>query len=196
MPAVCRGCCFSRALTASRHCFVLRSSTWPRNWQRLVSFLKPAPVPRGRFWKPNVQMRSTFRPTASFSSMPWAILFPMQFRTPLRAGGLLCGNGGRSGAEVEIAVSDTGDGIAEQHHDRIFDRFYRATMTGRETGDPLGGGRLGLGLSIVKSIAELHGGAVSMRSVSGSGTTFTVRLPAFKADAADVSVLRSSSELH
>ena len=66
-----------------------------------------------------------------------------------------------------FTVSDTGPGIAPEHLPRIFDRFYRA--------DPARGGGAGLGLSIAKSIAELHGGTLT--AASGLGATFTLTLP-------------------
>ncbi|WP_216843479.1 ATP-binding protein [Phytoactinopolyspora alkaliphila] len=73
---------------------------------------------------------------------------------------------------VEISVTDQGHGIAETDLDRIFERFYRVDPArSRETGGT------GLGLSIVKHIAASHGGEVSVWSVQGAGSTFTLRLP-------------------
>ncbi|MGX7677596.1 sensor histidine kinase [Jatrophihabitans sp. DSM 45814] len=73
---------------------------------------------------------------------------------------------------VEIAVTDQGIGIAEADLDRVFERFFRVDPArSRATGGT------GLGLAIVKHIASNHGGAVSVWSVSGSGSTFTIRLP-------------------
>jgi two-component system, OmpR family, sensor histidine kinase SenX3 len=73
---------------------------------------------------------------------------------------------------VEIAVSDQGIGIAERDLERVFERFYRADPArSRATGGT------GLGLAIVKHIATNHGGGVSVWSVEGSGSTFTLRLP-------------------
>ncbi len=74
---------------------------------------------------------------------------------------------------VEISVSDQGIGIAEADLERVFERFYRADPArSRATGGT------GLGLAIVKHIATNHGGGVSVWSVEGSGSTFTLRLPA------------------
>ena len=73
---------------------------------------------------------------------------------------------GQNSATV-FTVSDTGSGIAPEHLPRIFDRFYRA--------DPARGGGAGLGLSIAKSIAELHGGTLT--ATSGPGASFTLTLP-------------------
>lgn len=73
---------------------------------------------------------------------------------------------------VEIKVSDQGIGIPESDLDRIFERFYRVDPArSRSTGGT------GLGLAIVKHIVTNHGGSVSVWSVEGEGTTFTIRLP-------------------
>jgi two-component system sensor histidine kinase SenX3 len=74
---------------------------------------------------------------------------------------------------IEIAVADQGIGIAESELGRVFERFYRVDPArSRATGGT------GLGLSIVKHIATNHGGSVGVWSVVGSGSTFTIRLPA------------------
>jgi two-component system sensor histidine kinase SenX3 len=73
---------------------------------------------------------------------------------------------------VELAVTDQGIGIAESELDRVFERFYRVDQArSRATGGT------GLGLAIVKHIATNHGGSVSVWSVQGSGSTFTIKLP-------------------
>ncbi len=71
-----------------------------------------------------------------------------------------------------LTVSDTGIGIPPASIDRIFDRFYRVAES-RTRAD----GGSGLGLSIVKLVAECHGGSVFVASKLGDGSTFTVRLP-------------------
>jgi signal transduction histidine kinase/ActR/RegA family two-component response regulator len=79
----------------------------------------------------------------------------------------------RAGADVQIRVSDTGQGVSADFLPFIFDRFRQAdgTSTRRHGG-------LGLGLAIVRHLVELHGGTVSANSAGeGCGTTFTVRLP-------------------
>lgn len=69
-------------------------------------------------------------------------------------------------------IIDHGEGVPEQVRDKIFDRFWRAdTSRNRETGGS------GLGLSIVHSIVEAHGGSVSVSETPGGGATFTVKLP-------------------
>jgi two-component system sensor histidine kinase SenX3 len=71
-----------------------------------------------------------------------------------------------------IAVADSGVGIAAEHQDRIFERFYRADPSrSRQTGGT------GLGLSIVKHVALKHRGDVQLFSQPGVGSTFTFRLP-------------------
>jgi two-component system heavy metal sensor histidine kinase CusS len=72
---------------------------------------------------------------------------------------------------TEISVSDTGSGIASEHLPRVFDRFYRADPSRSSAGT-------GLGLALVKSIVDLHGGAARIESESGHGTTVTLTFPA------------------
>ncbi len=72
----------------------------------------------------------------------------------------------------EISVSDQGIGIPEKDLERIFERFYRVDPArSRITGGT------GLGLSIVKHVISNHGGDVSVWSVEGAGSTFTIRIP-------------------
>lgn len=74
--------------------------------------------------------------------------------------------------DVVIEVADTGEGIPLQFQTRVFERFFRVgTDRARATGGT------GLGLALVKHVAELHGGHVTLRSELGEGSTFTVRLP-------------------
>lgn len=71
-----------------------------------------------------------------------------------------------------VRIADTGSGIDEQDHARIFERFYKADKSRVRT---IGGS--GLGLSIVHKIMELHRGSIAVRSKLGEGTEFTVSLP-------------------
>jgi two-component system phosphate regulon sensor histidine kinase PhoR len=82
--------------------------------------------------------------------------------------------GGRAdGAQVWIAVTDQGQGIAPGHLPRLTERFYRVdTARSRELGGT------GLGLAIVKHILNRHRGRLDIASRPGQGSTFTVSLPA------------------
>lgn len=73
-----------------------------------------------------------------------------------------------SGDTVEIAVTDTGVGLGPDEIERVFDRYYRS-------GHPRGGS--GLGLSISREVARLHGGDISVTSEKGKGSTFLITLP-------------------
>ena len=69
-------------------------------------------------------------------------------------------------------MADTGGGIPAEHLPHLFERFYRADLArGRDVEGA------GLGLSIAKALTEAHGGAISVESVVGQGTTVRVRLP-------------------
>jgi len=75
-------------------------------------------------------------------------------------------------ATIEISVCDTGPGIAPEHLPRLFDRFYRV-----DRGRSRAQGGSGLGLAIAQSIAQVHGGQITVESIVGQGSTFIVRLP-------------------
>jgi two-component system heavy metal sensor histidine kinase CusS len=71
---------------------------------------------------------------------------------------------------TEVSVRDTGSGIAPEHLPRVFDRFYRGDRSRSSAGT-------GLGLALVKSIVDLHGGAARIESESGRGTTVILTFP-------------------
>jgi two-component system phosphate regulon sensor histidine kinase PhoR len=87
----------------------------------------------------------------------------------------------RHGAHVRLWVADDGIGVPAAHQPRIFERFYkvdRARATERDEPTPdAGGGSAGLGLAIVRHIAEAHRGSVGMDSGEGTGSTFWIEVP-------------------
>jgi two-component system sensor histidine kinase SenX3 len=86
---------------------------------------------------------------------------------------------------VEITVSDQGIGISLENQSRIFERFYRVDPArSRSTGGT------GLGLAIVKHVCENHGGEVSVWSVQGQGSTFTMKFPQMEEE----SIVENSKE--
>ena len=79
----------------------------------------------------------------------------------------------QDGNHVLIEVADTGSGISPEDLPLVFDRFWRAEKSrSRQTGGS------GLGLAIVRQLTEAHGGTVTVTSVPGTETVFTLRLPA------------------
>jgi signal transduction histidine kinase/DNA-binding response OmpR family regulator/anti-sigma regulatory factor (Ser/Thr protein kinase) len=84
-----------------------------------------------------------------------------------------------AGAMAELSVADTGIGIAPEEQGALFERFYRATATGARSHEGSG-----IGLALVAELAELHGGQVSVDSALGQGSTFTVRVPLDRPEAA------------
>lgn len=91
-----------------------------------------------------------------------------------------------AGALIDIQVKDQGMGIAPNDVDRIFERFYRVDQArSRVTGGT------GLGLAIVKHVCQNHGGECTVWSEVGVGSTFTLRLPSYAAEAAGVSDLHA-----
>jgi two-component system, OmpR family, sensor kinase len=74
------------------------------------------------------------------------------------------------GDQVELTVSDTGDGFDPADADRLFDRFHRGAGAGER--------RFGLGLALLREVVTGHGGTITAEGRPGAGATFTVRLPA------------------
>jgi signal transduction histidine kinase len=85
-------------------------------------------------------------------------------------GGMVIVRVHNAGESVELEVSDTGIGIAPAHLPYIFDRFYRVDSARSHAGS-------GLGLSIARQIADLHGGTITVTSRPGQGSTFILRMP-------------------
>lgn len=88
-------------------------------------------------------------------------------------GGEVIVSGEERNGMVIINVSDTGQGIIESELPKIFNRFYQVERS-RKGGD---GRSSGLGLTIAREIARLHNGDITVKSIPGSGTTFTLSLP-------------------
>jgi signal transduction histidine kinase len=86
-------------------------------------------------------------------------------------GGTALGGRPRLSTDLEIWVSDTGSGIPAEDQERIFERFFK----GRNAAGSSEGS--GLGLSIVKAIAEAHGGTVRVESAVGEGSRFVLTIP-------------------
>ncbi|OMC56078.1 two-component sensor histidine kinase [Mycobacterium sp. IS-836] len=83
----------------------------------------------------------------------------------------------RRGDNIEIAVTDRGIGIALEDQERVFERFFRGDKArSRATGGS------GLGLAIVKHVAANHNGSIGVWSKPGTGSTFTLSIPAYRDD--------------
>ena len=86
-------------------------------------------------------------------------------------------------------MQDNGPGIPREEHEKIFQRFYRrGPELRRETQG------VGIGLSIVKHIAEAHGGRVVVESEVGKGSRFAIELPCTSADEAQSSKLKAQDK--
>ena len=77
-----------------------------------------------------------------------------------------------SGDHAQVRVSDKGQGLTPREVSRVFDRFYQVDQRVARTQ-----GGCGLGLSIVRSIVEAHGGSVAVDSKLDVGSTFVIQLP-------------------
>ena len=97
------------------------------------------------------------------------------------AGGTVSLRAEKHGGEMVLLVRDTGMGISAKNLPHVFDRFWQADDSARRKYQGVG-----IGLALVKEIVEIQEGKVTVESEEGKGTTFTVRLPYKKADAAVV----------
>jgi two-component system sensor histidine kinase AtoS len=91
----------------------------------------------------------------------------------MREGGTLSVATRQNGETVQLEISDTGRGIPDEQVKKIFEPFYTTKAQG-----------LGLGMPYAKRIIEQHGGAISVNSRLGEGTTISIELPAAKKEAA------------
>jgi signal transduction histidine kinase/DNA-binding response OmpR family regulator/ligand-binding sensor domain-containing protein len=97
-------------------------------------------------------------------------IFLKKTSPPNEGGDYRGGQKGSSESIVVISVTDTGSGISPEHLPHIFDRFYRADETHTTEGT-------GIGLALTKELVDLHHGSITAESISGKGSTFTVKLP-------------------
>ena len=82
----------------------------------------------------------------------------------------------RNGGECKVAIADTGLGIPAELQPRVFERFFRADQARSRSTEKNGSGA-GLGLSIARWIAEIHGGRLLLDRSDQNGTTFVISLP-------------------
>ena len=104
------------------------------------------------------------------------------------AGGSITLRARRIDSGTEVAVIDTGVGIAEAEHALVFQEFRQAS--GHHQGKSEG---TGLGLSLAKRFVELHGGSIEVRSARGQGSTFAFTLPERRIDAVAVDDMPAAS---
>ena len=111
-------------------------------------------------------------PTAHFDSgqMKQALLnIILNANQSMSAGGQLTVKARATNGHISIDITDTGEGIAPERIDRLFDLFYSTKKDGS-----------GLGLSITRRIVNMHGGAIKIESQVGEGATFSILLPISK----------------
>ena len=97
----------------------------------------------------------------------------------LRGGGTLRIEAEGKANAVEIAISDTGEGIAASNLKDIFESFFTTKKEGKLPSGRLGSG---LGLALCKRVVEAHDGTISVESKPAKGSTFTIILPNQKSD--------------
>jgi signal transduction histidine kinase len=90
----------------------------------------------------------------------------------------------KQGGQIAVVIEDHGIGIPETEQQQVFERYYRGSNTSGIVGS-------GVGLYLVRTIIELHNGAVALHSREGEGSRFTVQLPAL---AAEAQTLRTDTE--
>jgi PAS domain S-box-containing protein len=162
----------SRIISGKLH-LEFRSVDLVRTVDAAIDVMRPAAT--GKNIAIDARLEPTSGPVAGdpdrLQQVVWNLLSNAVKFTP--AGGRIDVRLERVGGSAQITVSDTGCGIAPSFLPHVFDAFRQADATTTRSH-----GGLGLGLSIVKHLTELHGGTVSAESGGeGQGATFTVRLP-------------------
>jgi signal transduction histidine kinase len=105
---------------------------------------------------------------------------PIKGTIHVRAAFVPQAEGSFDGDRIEISVQDDGIGIAPDQHERVFDNFYQVDHSStREFGGA------GLGLAIVRSYVDAHGGTIRVESDLGQGAIFTISLPYVEPSAAN-----------
>ena len=142
-----------------------------------IDAVRPAAVAKGVLLQPAVEFPGIVMGDPDrLQQVVWNLLTNAIKFTP--RGGTVTVSCGRDGSNAEIEVRDTGEGIAADLLPFVFDRFRQGDGSSTR---PHGG--LGLGLSIVRHLVELHGGRVDARSEGGGrGAAFLVQLPLVVAD--------------
>jgi two-component system, OmpR family, phosphate regulon sensor histidine kinase PhoR len=131
----------------------------------------------------------TVRPLSSDGDGPRAVADPARLEQALinlahnavkyshPGGEVRIGWESRGEAAIRFFIADDGIGVPEAHQRRIFERFYKVDRSrARERGEQMGGSA-GLGLAIVRHIAEAHGGRVGVESEEDVGSTFWIEVP-------------------
>ena len=125
---------------------------------------------RSRGWDGEVRIRSEPVPVTSDRTRVDRIVANLIGNALDHGGGTVVVHVGRSAEGASVEVADTGPGIAPDHLEHVFDRFFRAEPSRSGPGS-------GLGLAIARENARLLGGDVEARSEVGVGSRFTLRLP-------------------
>lgn len=124
----------------------------------------------------NIQYSANIRPGLLLKAVNHDLLFQMLYnllnnaiRYNTEGGRIAVSDTLEPGNRYTLQIADTGIGIKEQDLGTIFNRFKKSTSTGEES--------YGLGLSIVQSIVQYHHAAISVRSIPGEGTCFSIHFP-------------------
>lgn len=125
---------------------------------------------RSRGWGASVAIRSEPVPVTTDRTRVDRIVANLIDNALDHGGGDVAVRVGRDGAGVFVEVADAGPGVAPEHLEHVFDRFYRADPARSGPGS-------GLGLAIARESARLLGGDLEVRSETGAGSLFTFRLP-------------------